>query len=65
MGLGHEGNVTRAIRRVNEHPPWKSRHGEVPVSNENLFGPVNTKHECLTGSATRGTTQNTRSSLLR
>ena len=25
MGLGHEGNVTRAIRRVNEHPPWKSR----------------------------------------
>jgi hypothetical protein len=25
LGMGHEGNVTRAIRRVNESPPWKSR----------------------------------------
>ena len=25
LGMGHEGNVTRAIRRVNEYPAWKSR----------------------------------------
>ena len=25
LGMGHEGNVTRAIRRVNEYPSWKSR----------------------------------------
>ena len=24
LGMGHEGNVTRAIRRVNEHPIRKS-----------------------------------------
>lgn len=24
LGMGHEGNVTRAIRRVNEHPVRKS-----------------------------------------
>jgi putative transposase len=25
LGMGHEGNVTRAIRRVNEYPAWKSK----------------------------------------
>ena len=25
LGMGHEGNVTRAIRRVNEYTAWKSR----------------------------------------
>lgn len=25
LGMGHEGNVSRAIRRVNEFPSWKSR----------------------------------------
>ncbi|MGL5018704.1 MAG: transposase [Luteolibacter sp.] len=25
LGMGHDGNVTRAIRRVNEYPAWKSK----------------------------------------
>ena len=25
LGMGHDGNVTRAIRRVNEYPSWKAR----------------------------------------
>jgi REP element-mobilizing transposase RayT len=25
LGMGHEGNVTRAVRRVNEYPAWKSK----------------------------------------
>jgi putative transposase len=29
LGMGHEGNVTRAIRRVNEYPAWKSRFADL------------------------------------
>lgn len=29
LGMGHEGNVTRAIRRVNQFPAWKSRLREL------------------------------------
>lgn len=25
LGMGHEGNVSRAIRRVNKYPAWKSK----------------------------------------
>jgi hypothetical protein len=29
--MGHEGNVPRAIRRVNEYPAWKSVFADLEV----------------------------------
>ena len=41
LGMGHEGNVTRAIRRVNEHPVRKiklARLEAMLVSRDRPFG---------------------------
>ena len=40
LGMGHEGNVTRAIRRVNEYPSWKSRFAnlEAMLVSRDPFG---------------------------
>ncbi len=49
LGMGHDGDVTRAIRRVNEYPAWKSKllSLEAMLVSRDPFETPSTRHPRL------------------